>query len=109
MSAKRGADTFADGLADGLANGLYHRCWKACAGAQFYRANGDVPQAEHNAAVNVRGRLDTPAISRFTPYGQGRRILVAFYGATNARMSCTSKWRGPSTDKPDEPFLNGIF
>jgi hypothetical protein len=46
-------------------------------GDKFYRANGDVLQADHNAALNVLARLDDSEISRFTPYKDVRRILLA--------------------------------
>jgi hypothetical protein len=46
-------------------------------GDKFYRENGDVLQADHNAALNVLARLDDGEISRFTPYLEVRRILLA--------------------------------
>ena len=46
-------------------------------GDKFYRANGDVLQADHNAALNVLARLGDNEISRFTPYQEVRRILLA--------------------------------
>lgn len=46
-------------------------------GDKFYRENGDVLQADHNAALNVLARLDDNEISRFTPYQEVRRILLA--------------------------------
>ena len=46
-------------------------------GDKFYRANGDVLQADHNAALNVLARLDDPDIRRFTPYRDVRRILLS--------------------------------
>ena len=46
-------------------------------GDKFYRANGDVLQADHNAALNVLARLDDPDIGRFTPYKEVRRVLLA--------------------------------
>ena len=46
-------------------------------GDKFYRANGDVLQADHNAAMNVLARLDDREITRFTPYKEVRRILLA--------------------------------
>ena len=46
-------------------------------GDKFYRENGDVLQADHNAALNVLARLDDSEISRFTPYREVRRILLA--------------------------------
>ncbi len=46
-------------------------------GDRFYRANGDVIQADHNAARNVLARLDDPDIERFMPFDQVHRILLA--------------------------------
>lgn len=46
-------------------------------GDKFYRDNGDVLQADHNAALNVLARLDDGEITRFTPYKEVRRILLA--------------------------------
>ncbi|MFO1432800.1 MAG: transposase [Candidatus Competibacteraceae bacterium] len=46
-------------------------------GDKFYRENGDVMQADHNAALNVLARLDDPEIKRFTPYQEVKRILLA--------------------------------
>lgn len=44
---------------------------------KFYRANGDVLQADHNAALNVLRRYEDAEITRFTPYQEVRRILLA--------------------------------
>ncbi|MHB8365544.1 MAG: nuclease/transposase family protein [Acidithiobacillus sp.] len=44
---------------------------------KFYRANGDVLQADHNAALNVLARYEDTEITRFTPYQEVRRILLA--------------------------------
>ncbi len=46
-------------------------------GDKFYRANGDVMQADANAARNVLGRLHDREIGRWTPYTQVKRILLA--------------------------------
>ena len=46
-------------------------------GDKFYRANGDVLQADHNAALNVLARYEDAGITRFTPYQEVRRILLA--------------------------------
>ena len=46
-------------------------------GDKFYRENGDVIQADHNAALNVLARLDDGEISRYTPCREVRRILLA--------------------------------
>ncbi|EQD44695.1 Transposase, IS605 OrfB [mine drainage metagenome] len=44
---------------------------------KFYRVNGDVIQADHNAALNVLRRYEDTEITRFTPYQEVRRILLA--------------------------------
>jgi len=46
-------------------------------GDKFYRTNGDVLQADHNAALNVLARLNDREISRFTSYLKVRSILLA--------------------------------
>lgn len=70
-------------------------------GDKFYRANGDVLQADHNAALNVLARLDDGEISRFTPYKEVRRILLARYPAQLSvkRLELGAKARQPSADK----------
>ena len=60
-------------------------------GDKFYRTNGDVLQADHNAALNVRARLDDSEISRFTPYKEVRRILLARSGAATAQQGGQAK------------------
>ena len=45
-------------------------------GDRFYRVNGDVLQADHNAASNVLARLDDSEITRYTSYQEVRRILL---------------------------------
>ena len=44
-------------------------------GDKFYRVNGDVVQADHNAARNVLARLNDSEISLFLPYKKVREIL----------------------------------
>nr|WP_205683479.1 transposase [Acinetobacter sp. SA01] len=44
-------------------------------GDQFYRFNGEVVQADWNAARNVLARLNDPEISRYTPYHEVKRVL----------------------------------
>ncbi|OCX71100.1 transposase, partial [Acidithiobacillus thiooxidans] len=46
-------------------------------GDKFYRVNGEVIQADHNAALNVLRRYEDAEITRFTPYQEVRRILLA--------------------------------
>jgi hypothetical protein len=47
------------------------------AGDKFYRANGDVIQADYNAARNVKHRLHDPEITRFMPHLEVKRILLS--------------------------------
>ena len=70
-------------------------------GDKFYRANGDVLQADHNAALNVLARLDDGEISRFTPYKEVRRILLLRSPAQLSvnRLELGAKVRQPSADK----------
>lgn len=44
-------------------------------GDRFYRSNGEVVQADWNAARNVLARMNDNEISRFMPYREVRRIL----------------------------------
>lgn len=61
-------------------------------GDKFYRANGDVIQADVNAARNVLARLYDADITRYMPHGEVKRILLGrFSGATErqeARVVC---------------------
>lgn len=50
-------------------------------GDKFYRTNGDVLQADHNAALNVLARLNDSEIDRFTPHKEVRRILLSRFPA----------------------------
>ncbi len=70
-------------------------------GDKFYRENGDVLQADHNAALNVLARLDDNEISRFTPYKEVRRILLARSPAQLSvnRLELGAQARQPSADK----------
>ena len=70
-------------------------------GDKFYRANGDVLQADYNAALNVLARLDDREISRFTPYKEVRRILLARSPAQLSvkRVELGTKVRQPTADK----------
>jgi len=70
-------------------------------GDKFYRANGDVLQADHNAALNVLARLDDPDIGRFTPYKEVRRILLSRSPAQLSvnRLELGAQARQPSADK----------
>lgn len=70
-------------------------------GDKFYRENGDVLQADHNAALNVLARLGDNEISRFTPYKEVRRILLARSPAQLSvnRLELGAQSRQPSADK----------
>lgn len=70
-------------------------------GDKFYRANGDVLQADHNAALNVLARLNDREISRFTPYKEVRRILLTRSPAQLSvkRLELGAQARQPSADK----------
>lgn len=45
-------------------------------GDKFYHVNGDVSQADTNAAVNVEHRADDTEISLYTPYKEVKAILL---------------------------------
>ena len=45
-------------------------------GDSFYRTNGDVLDADWNAARNILARLDDPDINRYTPYYVVKSILL---------------------------------
>lgn len=46
-------------------------------GDKFYRVNGNVLQADLNASRNVLARLYDPEITRYTPYREIKKILLA--------------------------------
>lgn len=75
-------------------------------GDRFYRNNGDVLQADHNAALNVLARLDDGEISRYTPYREVRRILLARSPAQLSvnRLELGAQSRQPSADKSFAQF-----
>ncbi|MCP4744521.1 MAG: transposase [Desulfobacteraceae bacterium] len=65
-------------------------------GDRFYCANGDVYQADENAAKNVRARLYDPEINHWTDYKKVRSILLRRtdshrLGLLNPDSSCTGK------------------
>jgi len=70
-------------------------------GDKFYRLNGDVLQADYNAALNVRARLDDSEITRFTPYRVVRQILLSRSPAQLSvkRLELGAQARQPSADK----------
>jgi len=70
-------------------------------GDRFYRNNGDVLQADYNAALNVKARLNDSEISRYTPYREIRRILLSRCPAQLSvkRLELGEQSRQPSADK----------
>jgi hypothetical protein len=70
-------------------------------GDKFYRENGDVLQADHNAALNVKARLGDRDISRYTPYREVRRILLSRSPAQLSvkRLELSAQAHQPSADK----------
>jgi transposase len=79
-------------------------------GDKFYRENGDVLKADHNAALNVLARLDDREISRFTPYQEVRRILLARSPAqlSVSRLELGEQSRQPSADKSYEQLCTAF-
>ena len=75
-------------------------------GDKFYRANGDVLQADHNAALNVLGRCEDTGITRFTPYKEVRRILLSRSPAQLSvkRHELQAKAYQPCADKSSVQF-----
>ena len=45
-------------------------------GDKFHRENGEVMQADHNAARNVLARYSDPEINRYTDYRKVKEILA---------------------------------
>ena len=54
-----------------------HRLEGRRVGDKFYHANGEVSQADTNAAANIKHRGDDTEITRFTPYKVVKQILLA--------------------------------
>ena len=69
-----------------------HRLEGRRVGDKFYHANGDVSQADTNAAKNIKQRGDDTEISRFTPYKVVKKILLGRLLA-NGGVSETAKSR----------------
>jgi hypothetical protein len=78
---------------------------------KFYRANGDVLQADHNAALNVLRRYEDTEITRFTPYQEVRRILLARSPAqlsvNGHELQAMSVYQ-PCADKSSVQFCTGL-
>jgi hypothetical protein len=70
-------------------------------GDKFYRANGDVIQADKNAALNVLARAYDSEIARYMPYLEVRKVLLARSPAQLSvkRLELGAKARQPSADK----------
>ncbi|WP_029045425.1 transposase [Cupriavidus sp. amp6] len=71
-------------------------------GDKFYRVNGDVLQADTNAARNVRDRIRDRDITRYMPHLQVKQILFArSSGATERQVASVGrrKSRQRSADK----------
>ena len=77
---------------------------------KFYRANGDVLQADHNAALNVLRRYEDTEITRFTPYQEVRRILLARSPAQLSvkRHELQAKVYQPCADKSSVQVCTGL-
>ena len=73
-------------------------------GDTFYRTTGDVLQADRNAALNVLARLADPEITRFMPYRDVKRVLLARSPALLSvkRLELGGSPRQPSADKSIE-------
>jgi IS605 OrfB family transposase len=71
-------------------------------GDKFYRVNGDVLQADTNAARNVRARIHDPEITRYMPHLQVKQILLARSSGATERQEASvgrRKSRQRSADK----------
>jgi hypothetical protein len=77
---------------------------------KFYRANGDVLQADHNAALNVLRRYEDTEITRFTPHQEVRRILLARSPAQLSvkRHELQAKVYQPCADKSSVQLCTGL-
>ncbi|MCR1356120.1 transposase [Acidithiobacillus ferrooxidans] len=77
---------------------------------KFYRANGDVLQADHNAALNVLRRYEDTEITRFTPHQEVRRILLARSPAQLSvkRHELQAKVYQPCADKSSVQPCTGL-
>ncbi|MEY2343056.1 transposase [Acidithiobacillus sp. IBUN Pt1247-S3] len=77
---------------------------------KFYRANGDVLQADHNAALNVLARMSDPEIGLYTHHREVKRILLARSPAelTVKGLELGKTPRQPSADKSSVQFRTGF-
>jgi hypothetical protein len=71
-------------------------------GDKFYRASGDVLQADFNAARKVRNRIHDQEITRYMPHLQVKQILLArSYDATE-RQEASVRRRKPRQRSADK-------
>ena len=73
-------------------------------GDKFHRANGDVLQADFNAARNVKARLHDPDIVRFMPHIEVRRILLARSSGATERQEASVGRRKPRQRSADKSY-----
>ena len=81
-------------------------------GDQFYRANGDVLQADFNAARKVRARMGDQAITRYLPHLQVKQILLSRSSGATERQEASVGRREPrqrSADKSTAQFGVGFM
>ena len=71
-------------------------------GDQFYHANGDVLQADFNAARNVKARIHDPEITRFMPHTEVRRILLLRSSGATERQEAPVGRRKPGQRSADK-------
>jgi IS605 OrfB family transposase len=72
------------------------------AGDKFYRANGDVLQADFNAARNVRARIHDRDITRYMPHQQVKAILLARTSGATERHEASVGRRRPRQRSADK-------
>jgi len=72
------------------------------AGDKFYRANGDVLQADFNAARNVRARIHDREITRYMPHQQVKAILLARSSGATERHEASVGRRRPRQRSADK-------
>ena len=73
-------------------------------GDKFYRINGDVIQADYNAARNVKSRLHDTEITRYMPYLEVRRILLKRSSGATERQEAPVGWWIPRQRSADKSF-----
>jgi hypothetical protein len=69
-------------------------------GDKFHHVNGEVSQADTNAAVNIKHRADDTEISLYTPYKEVKEILLnrlAATGGVSNPLDCDRPSRTPVT------------